>query len=51
MISWRVVLVHSRRVHSHPYFVCGFSRTVTTSMLNPMLKGVSRFSGYYIQLF
>jgi hypothetical protein len=37
--SWRVVLVNSSRVHSHPYFVCGFAVPVTTSMLNTVLKG------------
>jgi hypothetical protein len=41
MGSWCVVLVHLRRVHSHPYFVCGFAGPITTSMLNPVLKGVS----------
>jgi hypothetical protein len=45
MRSRHVVSVHSRRVHSHPYFVCVFDGPLMTSMLNPVLKGESLFSG------
>jgi hypothetical protein len=40
-----VVLVHSSRVYSHPYFVCVVAGPVTMSMLNPVFKGVSLFYG------
>jgi hypothetical protein len=39
MRSWRVLLVHSRRTQSHLYLVCVGYGPVTTSMLNPVLKG------------
>jgi hypothetical protein len=34
--SWCVMFVHSRRVHSQPYFVCAFGGPVTTCMSTPI---------------
>jgi hypothetical protein len=48
--SWHVMLVHSRRVHSHPYFVCDFSGPVTTSMLNPVLRGGESIFLYFLMI-
>jgi hypothetical protein len=39
MRSWRVLLVHSRSIQSHPYLVYVGDGPVTTSMLNPVLNG------------
>jgi hypothetical protein len=34
-----VLLVHSRRMQSHPYLVSVFDGPCTTIMLNPVLNG------------
>jgi hypothetical protein len=39
MRSWRVLLVHSRRIQSHPYLVSVVDGPCTTIMLNPVLNG------------
>jgi hypothetical protein len=50
MPSWGGVLVHSRRVHIHPYFFCCFAGPITMSTLNPVLKGGESILWYCLMI-
>jgi hypothetical protein len=45
--SWRVMFVHSRRVHSQPYCVCTFDGLDTTFMLKPIWNGAESILWYW----
>jgi hypothetical protein len=45
--SWRVLLVHLRRVHSQPYFVCSGVGPVTIFMLKTVWIGAEWILWYW----